>query len=107
MTNEEFEKRMEFILEQQAQFTVDIRQLREAQTQTDQVVNRLALATLEGFKDVNSKIDALVDSHMRLQDSHARLAESQARTDESLKNLIAVVDRYFSEGRNGTSEEKN
>jgi two-component sensor histidine kinase len=107
MTNEEFEKRMEFILEQQAQFTVDIQQLREAQAQTDQVVNRLAAATLEGFattlegfKDVNAKIDALVDSHMRLE-------ESQARTDESLRNLIAVVDRYFSKGGNGQSEEKN
>lgn len=114
MNNEEFEKRTEFILEQQAQFTVDIQQLREgiqqlreAQTQTDQVVNRLAAATLEGFamtlegfKDVNAKIDALVDSHMRLE-------ESQARTDESLKNLIAVVDRYFSKGGNSQSEKKN
>jgi predicted transcriptional regulator len=98
---------MEFILEQQAQFTVDMQQLREAQTQTDQVVNRLAAATLEGFKDVNAKIDALVDSQMRLQDSHARLAESQAQTDESLKNLIAVVDRYLSKGNNSKTEDKN
>jgi|SRR5918911_1273847 hypothetical protein len=96
MTNEEFEKRMEFILEQQAQFTSDIQQLREAQAQTEQLVNRLAAVTLEGFKDVNAKIDALVDSHIRL-------TESQTRTDENLRNLIAVVDRYFSEGRNGKS----
>ena len=100
MTNEELEKRMEFILEQQAQFTVDIQQLRESQAQTDQVVNRLAAVTLEGFKDVNAKIDALVDSHLRL-------SEAQARTDESLRNLIAVVDRYFSKGSNGNSEDKN
>ena len=97
MTNEEFEKRMEFILEQQAQFTSDIQQLREAQARTEQLVNRLAAVTLEGFKDVNAKIDALVDSHIRL-------TESQSRTDENLRNLIAVVDRYFSEGRNGKSE---
>ncbi len=97
MTNEEFEKRMEFILEQQAQFTSDIQQLRESQAQTEQLVNRLAAVALEGFKDVNAKIDALVDSHIRL-------TESQSRTDENLRNLIAVVDRYFSEGRNGKSE---
>ncbi len=96
MTNEEFEKRMEFILEQQAQFTSDIQQLRESQAQTEQLVNRLAAATLEGFKDVNAKIDALVDSHIRL-------TESQSRTDENLRNLIAVVDRYFNEDRNGKS----
>jgi hypothetical protein len=93
MTNEEFEKRMEFIVEQQAQFATDIQQLREIQSQTEMVVNRLASVTLEGFKDVNAKIDALVDSHLRL-------TEAQAHTDENLRNLIAVVDRYFSNGRN-------
>jgi ElaB/YqjD/DUF883 family membrane-anchored ribosome-binding protein len=104
MTNEEFEKKMEFIVEQQAQFTSDIQQLREAQAQlqatqaqTEQLVGRLASVTLEGFKDVNAKIDALVDSQVRL-------TESQSRTDENLKNLIAVVDRYFSEGRTGHPE---
>ena len=94
MSNEELERRMAFIVEQQAQFASDIQQLRAAQTQTDQVVAqtgeivaRLANVTLEGFKDVNAKINALVDS--------------QIRTDENLRNLVAVVDRYFSEGRNG------
>ncbi|HEX8163509.1 MAG TPA: hypothetical protein VF538_16685 [Pyrinomonadaceae bacterium] len=96
MTNEEIEKRMEFIIEQQAQFASDIQQLRESQAQTDHLLNRLASITLEGFKDVNAKIDALVDSHIRM-------SEAQARTDESLRNLIAVTDRYFRE-RNEKSE---
>ena len=101
MSNEELERRMAFIVEQQAQFASDIQQLREAQTQTDQVVSqtgeivaRLANVTLEGFKDVNAKINALVDSQIRTD-------ENVSRTDENLRNLIAVVDRYFSEGRNG------
>ena len=94
MNNEEFEKRKEFILEQQAQFSADIQQLRKAQSQTDSVVARLANVTLEGFNDVNAKINALVDSQINL-------AEAQSRTDENLRNLIAVVDRHFSEGRNG------
>jgi hypothetical protein len=33
MSNEEFERRMAFIVEQQAQFTVDIQQLRESQSE--------------------------------------------------------------------------
>jgi hypothetical protein len=95
MNNEEFEKRMEFSLEQQAQFASDIQQLREAQAQTDSVVARLANVTMAGFNNVNDKINLLVDSQINL-------TEAQARTDENLRNLIAVVDRYFSEGRNGT-----
>jgi len=108
MSNEEFERKMAFIVEQQAQFASDIQQLREVQTQlqatqvqTEQVVARLANVTLEGFKDVNAKIDALVDSQIRLNEAQSRTDENVSRTDENLRNLIAVVDRYFSEGRNG------
>jgi len=94
MNNEEFERKMSFIVDQQAQFAVDIQQMRELQAQTEDVVGRLAHATLEGFRDVNAKIDSLVDSQIRL-------TEAQTLTDGNLRNLIAVVDRYFSEGRNG------
>jgi hypothetical protein len=94
MNNEEFDRKMAFIVEQQAQFAADIQQMRELQAQTENVVGRLAHATLEGFRDVNVKIDSLVDSQIRL-------TEAQTHTDENLRNLIAVVDRYFSEGRTG------
>ena len=86
MSNEEFDRKMAFIVEQQAQFGADTQQLQAAQQQTENVVGRLANFTLAGFND-DTKINALVDS--------------QIRTDESLRNLIAVVDRYFTEGRNG------
>ena len=120
MSNEEFERRMEFIIEQQAQFASDMQQLREAQAHTEQVLSqtgevvaqtvevvartsdvvsqtveamaqssdvvlRLAQGTFERFEDVDAKINVLVDS--------------QIRTDENLQSLIAVVDRYFSGGR--------
>jgi hypothetical protein len=94
MNNEEMERKMAFIVEQQAQFASDIQQLREVQGQTEQLVARLASVTLEGFKNVNEKLNALVDSQIKLTDA-------QSRTDETLRNLISVVDRYFSEGRNG------
>ena len=101
MTNEEFEKRTGFILDQQAQFTADMQQLREAQartehvvTQTVEIVGRLANGTLEGFKDVNAKINALVDAQIRTDE------KINALTD-NVQNLTAIVDRYFTEGRNG------
>jgi len=90
MTNEEFAKKMEFIVEQQAQFASDIGQLKD-------VVSRLANSSVKRFEDVDKRIAVLVDSQVRL-------TESQSRTDGVLRNLISVVDRYFSEGRNGKSE---
>ena len=89
MSNDEIERKMAFIVEQQAQFASDIQRLEDSQARTDQVVAqtgeivaRLAHVTHVGFNDVNTKINALVDS--------------QLRTDENVRNLVAVVDRYFS-----------
>ena len=92
MSNDEGDRKTAFIIKQQAQFTADIHQMREVQGQTDQVVARLANVTLEGFKDVNAKLNALVDSQITL-------TEAQFRTDINMGNLITAVDRYFSEGR--------
>jgi len=96
VASENIEKQMEFILEQQAQGAARIGQLEE-------IVVRFAQATRDRFEandqradDLDAKIAALVDSQMRTE-------ESMRKTDEKLKNLVAVVDRYFSEGRNGKS----
>jgi hypothetical protein len=132
MTNEDLEKRMEFIIEQQAQSVAQIGQLEELLTlfanASAQRFRALEEGTSRRFADVDEKIAALVDSQIRLTeaqsrteeatsrrfadvdekiaalvDSQIRLTEAQARTEESLKNLMAVVDRHFSEGRNGKS----
>src|SRR5215468_4912461 len=114
MNNEEFDRKMAFIVEQQAQFASDIQRLQESQTRTDQVVaqtaevvgqmgevvTRLASVTHAGFTEVTAKINALVDAQIRTEEHLARTDENLARTDENLRNFIAVVDRRFSEGRN-------
>ena len=94
MTNEEMQKAMEFIVNQQAQFAADRQklqdsqaQMQESQAQTVQLLNRLAAVTVKGFEDTNAKINALVDA--------------QLRTEESVRNLTSIVDRHFREGRNG------
>ena len=100
MTNEDLEKRMEFIIEQQAQSVAQIGQLEELLTRFATASAQRFVALEEGtsrrFTDLDEKIAALVDSQIRL-------TEAQARTEESLKNLMAVVDRHFNEGRNGKS----
>jgi hypothetical protein len=105
MTNEELEKKMEFIVEQQAQFTADMQKLQEAQTRTDQIVNRLATATLSRFETTDKRSDDVDERISALVDSQIRTEENVKKTEENLRNLIAVVDRYFNEGRNGNSKE--
>jgi len=96
MTDEEVNKKFDVVAGHLATLAVGQQRLQESLAQTDQVINRLAAATLEGFRDVNAKISALVDAQIRTE-------ESLVKTNENLRNLTAVVDRYFSEGRNGRS----
>ena len=117
MHNEEIERKMNFIVEQRAQFASDIQQLQESQARTEkvvaqtsetvavtaetvaqmgEVVTRLANVTHVGFTEVNAKLNALVDAQIRTE-------ENVTRTNENLTNLIAVVDRRFrEEDRNGS-----
>jgi Mg2+ and Co2+ transporter CorA len=108
MTNEDFEKKMEFMIEQQAQSVAQIGQLEALVGRFANAVSQRFEALEEGmsrrFNDVDEKIAALVDSQIRLSEAQSRTEESLKMTDEKLRNLIAVVDRYFSEGRNGKSE---
>lgn len=119
MSNEEkIQKQIEFIIEHQAQFTSDIQQLREVQATTENLLGRLAAATVAGFKELNEKVSALVDSQIQTQEALVKLAEAQVRlaethartdaklseTDERLSNLINVFERYISERRNGKSQ---
>ena len=104
MTNEEMQKTMRFILEQQAQFAADIQKAQESQAETNQIVNRLAAATLTRFESTDARISALsedVDAKFAaLIDAQMRTDEAVKKTDEAVRNLTAVVDRYFRE-RNG------
>jgi hypothetical protein len=103
VSNENIEKQMEFLLEQQAQGAARLGQLED-------IVVRFAQATRDRFEandqrvdDLDAKIAALIDSQIRTEENVKRTEENVKKTDEALRNLIAVVDRYFSEGRNGNS----
>jgi len=121
MNNEEFDRKMAFIVEQRAQFASDIQQLQESQAKTEQVVahtaeivaqtgdvvSRLANVTHAGFTELNEKINALVDAQVRTDGQLARTDKQLSRTDkqlartgQSLQSLIARIDRYLG-GKNG------
>jgi hypothetical protein len=99
MTNEELEKKMEFIVEQQALFASDIGQLKD-------IVTRLANASLNRLENLEDKVSVLVVAQIKTEGSvstlaerMAELAEAQAHTDQRLNALIDIV----SQGRNGKS----
>ena len=98
MADENIEKQMEFIIEQQAQFASKMGQLED-------IVVRLAKATLDRFEATDERVDDIDERISALVDSQVRTEENVKKTDENLRGLIAVVDRYFSEGRNGNSKE--
>lgn len=104
MSEEELQKKMEFIIEQQAQLVANQGKANERLTRLENVVVRL-------YEDTEAKLNALVDAQMRTEASVAALAEAQLRTDsklaetdERLNSLITVVERYVSERRNGQSQ---
>ena len=94
MANENIEKKMEFIIEQQAQFASKMGQLED-------IVVRLAKATLDRFEATDERVDDIDERISALVDSQIRTEENLTRLEENLRNLMAVVDRYFTEGRNG------
>jgi hypothetical protein len=97
MSNDDLEKKMEFIIDQQANFAARMGQLEE-------LVARFAQATADRFQLTDKRMDEMDERMSALINAHILTEESQKKTEESVRNLIAVVDRYFSEGRNGQSK---
>ena len=113
MTNEEMQRTMGFILDQQAQLTVSMGQLAEKVDQLSGTVDQLS-NTVERLSDkvdrtadgINSLL-AIAEIHDReiaaLRESVSVVDERGRQTDESLNALINTVERYISERRNGNS----
>ncbi|HEX9918369.1 MAG TPA: hypothetical protein VGA87_04330 [Pyrinomonadaceae bacterium] len=106
--DEENQRTMKFILDQQAQFTADMHQLREAQAQADERWGRteegiralLAIAEIhEG--EIKSLAETQAAQAEAQAEAQARTDKQMAETDERLNALVNVVERIISERRNG------
>jgi DNA repair exonuclease SbcCD ATPase subunit len=93
MTNEEIQKTMEFILEQQAQFATNIQKLQEERVRDNSRIKRLE-ESFQLLVQLAQSTDTRLDT---LESNMATLAEAQTHTDERLSALIDIVR----EGRNG------
>ncbi|CAN5236508.1 hypothetical protein BH18ACI2_BH18ACI2_25550 [soil metagenome] len=110
MSEEEMQRQMEFIVEQQAQFVTDIQRSRETQEAEAKLwrekYNGLtdALTTVVGIVGkLAERVEEIAEAQKR---TDAQLAETNAQlaeTNERLNVFINVVERYISERRNGQS----
>ncbi len=97
MTNDEMQKAMEFIVEQQTKSSAKIDAVADAQKGADARWSR----TEVGIRVLLS----IAERHERdlkpLGEKIAAVSENGRATDERLNALIHVVERQISEGRNG------
>jgi hypothetical protein len=107
MTNEEMQKTMQFIVEQQAHFVANfhkveesIRELKEVQTKAEGRISRMESAFVGLFNVVTETAKA----QKELTEKVSELTDAQAQTDERLNIFITTVERFISEGRNGKSQ---
>lgn len=97
MTNEEIERTIEFILKQQAQFTVNMQKLEEAQSKAEKRTDRLEGAFV-------GLVNLIGDTQRQTQAQITEIASALAETNERLNNFILVVERYVSGNQNGKSK---
>jgi chromosome segregation ATPase len=105
--DDDIQAKMDFIVNQQAQFAANIQVHEERLTRLEGAVTKLE-GTVSGLAQVlNNTIEhfdartaRLEEAQKRTEEALARLAESQAHTDRRLDALIDII-RQEREGRNG------
>jgi hypothetical protein len=116
MSNEEMDKKMEFIVEHQARFAAEIEIMREVQAADAKLFKEEMELLKEQTRDTSAAIvtivgivgtltesqRSLVAAQKTLAEAQKNLAEAEARTEERLNIFINVVERYMS--GNGGSE---
>lgn len=108
MSEEEMQKKMEFIIEQQAQFATDIQILRETQAADSKLLKEKHNSLADALMTVVGMVGKLAAQQEQTAADVARLAASQAELSERLNELserlnifINVVERYIVERRSG------
>jgi SMC interacting uncharacterized protein involved in chromosome segregation len=114
MTEEEMQKKMEFIIEKQAQFAVNMGLLREAQQRTAACDDKIAIPQEQWARmqaDMDEVMVALAKAQQRTNKKIVELIAVQAntdlkmaKTDERLKHLVNVLEMHINEGHNGKSK---
>jgi len=101
--DEKIQRQMDFIVEQRAQFSVDIEKIQQSIGTLESVVTRLANASLNRLEENEEKIALLIDAQLRTEQKIEKLTESQQSTDERLNAVIFMFEKFISR-ENGNSK---
>lgn len=99
MTDRERQRQMDFIVEQQAQLTVNQQRGDERITRLERVVKLMVRAGLRTRRQIREQDERFESRFARVTDALTTVAEAQAHSDHRLDALIDIVR----EGRNGKS----
>ena len=102
MSNEEMNKKMDFIVEHQAKFASEIEIMREVQAADSRRFSDALIGTLAIVGNLTQSLTRTDENVRLVAEAQASLTEAQARTEERLNIFINVVERYIS--GNGGSE---
>jgi hypothetical protein len=113
MTDEERQRAMDFIVEQQAKFSVDIEQINESYRRSEhrfdrdeRILKLMIKAGRRARQHMREQDEVFQEQRAHVDEKFAALAEAQTRTEESIahtdKRLDALID-IVREGRNGKS----
>jgi multidrug resistance efflux pump len=106
MTNEELEKAMQFVLEQQAQFAGNQQQLDERGSRLETNMAEIAQAqaqTAQAQAQMSQEQARMARAQTHMNEVVAVMVETHRHTEERLDAFIGVLERYISEDRNGKS----
>ncbi len=96
MNDEQIERRIEFIVEQQAQFVVDIQQIKERQEAEAKLWREKHESLRDAMTAVVGIVGRVAKAQERTEEKLTELTNKQAETDDRLNVLVGVVERYFS-----------
>jgi hypothetical protein len=112
---EKTQRTVNFMLQQQAQHQAKSEAQNEAwraesearHARIETIVERLATASLRRFEKVEGEVSELDRKMEALVDSHIRMSDAQKEGGERLNAFIATVERLINERRNGGKREES
>ena len=106
MDDEKLQKTIEFILDNQAQFSSDIQELKELHKQSEKRVSVLERATVNLYNQVvktSESVDKMSENVVKVTEKIDKLTDSQIETDERLNAVILMVEKFLG-NQNGSSK---
>jgi predicted nucleic acid-binding Zn-ribbon protein len=110
MSEQEMQRKMEFIVEQQAAFVTDLQKLQEEQAKAESRISRLEGAIVSVVNMIGELVKAQYTSEAKISEMTEKVNAVTARVDgltERIDTFITMmVERYFGD-QNGDKKKEN